>query len=151
MTTIDEGENAILRFTVRDDQGVIIPTAEISSFSISLVYQEDDGTWGDILGTWTFTSPSDYTPGIQSDGDGIFEVEVLPSQTGTPGILSAVTTIGFVDPDFFITGSEVLVTTTEDVLEILDVPSIGFTENQFFLADDDGAGIADDDGTLIAA
>lgn len=128
MTTIDAGENVKLVFSNKTSLGVIIPTSEIASFSVTLVYQpcgcggpDEDGS---VLGTWTFTSPDTYSAGMQSGGDGIFEIEVLTSQTTVPGILSAVTTVSYFNAEFFVSGSETTVTVTEDVLEILAVPSL---------------------------
>lgn len=155
MVTIKSGENALLRFTVKNEAGAIIPTSAIASFSVALVYQPCgcDGSVDDeeILGTWTYIAPSEYSTGMQSAGDGIFEIEVLPSQTSKPGILTAIVTVHFLDAAFFVTGSEVLVTIHEDALEILEVPSTVIKEIQFFISDDDFTGIADDDGTLISA
>lgn len=122
METIFEGETASFRFTIRDDEGVQMSTADVSYFQVSLVYQNEDGTYGDTLGTWTYDDGT-YSEGMSEYEDGVFQVDVAAEQTGTSGILAAVFTITYVDPE------ETKRTATQDVLEILDLPTIEIDED----------------------
>lgn len=157
LLTIDAGENLLLTLTVRDENGTAVDLAEVSEASFWLVYEKPHK----VLKAWTFRGPSSVSVDMQTgDGTGELELELLPSETATPGTLRLISQVCFTDTTYFSSGHQADVVVTEDFMEISEVIEYGvplvaadpITEDMDdSVVDDNGDNVADDNGDLLVA
>jgi hypothetical protein len=113
MTSIDAGENAILRFSLKDASEVPIPTDDIKSFIVQCK------VGGKVIQDWRYLTGKDLPEGMKITGEGQFTIELLASSTaGVEGVIE-VTMIPTIDnPDYVDTAGQTEVIVNRDTLTI---------------------------------
>lgn len=115
MTTIDAGENAVLRFSVKDSLGDPLPTAQIKSFTVQCK------VGGKVIQAWRYLTGKDLPDGMVITNVGQFTVELLASATaGVAGVVEVVMVPTITNADYVDTAGQTDVIVNRDTLTVAE-------------------------------
>lgn len=116
MTIIEAGENVVIQFAVKAADLTAVPTSEIESLIVRCV------VGGKVIQEWRYLEGSPMPEGMETIGEGQFQVELKPKSTsGVEGVVVLSFIPTFADARFFDTGGQTDVVTIRDLLTI-DTP-----------------------------
>jgi len=146
LLTIDAGENLLLTFTVRDENGTAVDLTEVQEASFWLVYTKP----AKVLKTWTYRDADTFSVDMQAGaGTGEIECELLKEETGRPGTLRLISQVAFTDADYFSSGQQADTVTLDDFLEISEVMEYGVSLDPADADDYDDALTDDNDNPIV--
>ncbi len=113
MTVIEAGENVVLQFAIKDESAVAVPTEAILSLLVRAI------VGGKTIQEWRYLAGSAMPEGMETTGEGAFEVELKPKSTaGVAGVCELFVIPTFSDVRFFDTGGQTDVVAIRDLLTI---------------------------------
>jgi hypothetical protein len=113
MQSIEAGENVVIQFSIKAEDTTPVPTDDVLSLLIRA------SVAGKLIQEWRYLKGSPMPEGMETTGDGEFQVELKPKSTSGVNGIAVITVIPtFSDERFFDTGGQTDVVTIRDLLTI---------------------------------